>query len=119
MKPALRFLLVSAGLAVAPASAQQPMPVIAVPPLTTPDDKSTGAGSTLNVAWQASQLIAQDLRSTGEMMAIPPSQKDYYSYPEVTAPTFARWRQTGAKALLAGAHRHGSSHGRRWDGTKS
>jgi TolB protein len=102
MKPAYRLLLISAGLASAPALGQQPMPVIAVPPLTTPDDKSTGAGSTLNVAWQASQLIAQDLRSTGEMMAIPPSQKDYYSYPEVTAPSFARWRQTGAKALLAG-----------------
>jgi TolB protein len=102
MKPALSVLLTAAMFASSAAIAQQPMPVIAVPPLTTPDDKSTGAGSTLNVAWQASQLIAQDLRSTGEMMAIPPSQKDYYSYPEVTAPSFARWRQSGAKALLAG-----------------
>ena len=71
MKVAFSLLLASALFATA-AEAQAPMPVIAVPPLTTPDDTKTGAGSTLNVAWQASQLIAQDLRSTGEVMAIPP-----------------------------------------------
>lgn len=102
MNLASRLFLAAALLVPMAAGAQQPMPVIAVPPLTTPDDASTGAGSTLNVAWQASQLIAQDLRSTGEMMAIPPDQKDYYSYPEVTAPTFSRWRSKGAKALLTG-----------------
>lgn len=91
------FLLSSA------AAAQAPMPVIAVPPLTTPSDKPAGNGATtLSIAWQASQLIAQDLRTTGEMMAIDPEQKDYYSYPEVTAPTFSRWRSKGAKALLTG-----------------
>lgn len=100
MKLAFGFL---ASALIAPAAhAQAPMPVIAVPPLTTPDDTRTGAGSTLNVAWQASELIAQDLRSTGEMMAIPPERKDYYSYPEVTAPSFPRWRSRGAKALLTG-----------------
>jgi TolB protein len=78
------------------------MPVIAVPPLTTPDDRKVGNTTTLGIAWQASQLIAQDLRTTGETMAIAPEQKDYYSYPEVTAPTFSRWRSKGAKALLTG-----------------
>jgi TolB protein len=101
MKLASAFLLASA-LIVPAASAQAPMPVIAVPPLTTPDDARTGAGSTLNVAWQASELIAQDLRSTGEMMAIAPDRKDYYSFPEVTAPNFPRWRSRAAKALLTG-----------------
>jgi TolB protein len=90
------FLLSSAAVA------QTPMPVIAVPPLTTPSDKPVGNTTTLGIAWQASQLIAQDLRTTGEMMAIAPEQKDYYSYPEVTAPTFSRWRSKGAKALLTG-----------------
>jgi len=76
--------------------------VVAVPPLSTPDDKRTSAGQTLSIAWQASRLIADDLRTTSEVMPLPPSQKDYYSYPEVTAPTFSRWRSVGAKMLVTG-----------------
>lgn len=101
MKFAVRFLFASL-LFTSAAEAQAPMPVIAVPPLTTPSDKKVDNTTTLGIAWQASQLIAQDLRTTGEMMAIAPEQKDYYSYPEVTAPTFSRWRSRGAKALLTG-----------------
>jgi TolB protein len=95
-------VLFTALLVSSAAKAQAPMPVIAVPPLTAPSDKPVGNTTTLGIAWQASQLIAQDLRSTGEMMAIAPNQKDYYSYPEVTAPTFSRWRAKGAKGLLTG-----------------
>ena len=47
------------------------------------------------VGWQATQLIAADLRQTAELMPLPPNQKDYYSYPEVTAPTFSKWRSAG------------------------
>ena len=102
MKFAVQFLLPTLLFASA-AAAQAPMPVIAVPPLTTPSDKLVAnGGTTLAIAWQASQLIAQDLRSTGGMMAVAPEQKDYYSYPEVTAPTFSRWRAKGAKGLLTG-----------------
>jgi TolB protein len=103
MQTAARLLIAAAILAPSAARAQQAVPVIAVPPLTTPNDKPTGTGTTtLGIAWQASQLIANDLRSTAEVMAIPPEQKDYYSYPEVTAPTHSRWRARGAKALLTG-----------------
>ena len=35
-------------------------------------------------------------------MPLPPSQKDFYSYPEVTAPTFSKWRAAGAKMLITG-----------------
>ena len=35
-------------------------------------------------------------------MPLPPNQKDYYSYPEVTAPNFSKWRAAGAKALVTG-----------------
>jgi TolB protein len=101
MKRIVQFLT-AAALAGSAAHSQSPLPVIAVPPLTTPDDKPIGNTTTLGIAWQASQLIATDLRSTAETMAIPPEQKDYYSYPEVTAPTFSRWRAKGAKALLTG-----------------
>src|SRR5215212_6673475 len=96
------LLLLSLAFLAAPVSGQQPVTVIAVPPLTTPDTKESGAGSPLAVAFQASDLIASDLRSTAVLVAIPPDQKDYYSFPEVTAPTFSKWRAKGAKLLLTG-----------------
>ena len=90
-----RLLALTLTFLAAPALGQGPVTVIAVPPLTTPDAKFSGEGSPLAVAWQASQLIASDLRSTAELAAIPPDQKDYYSFPEVTAPSFAKWRAQG------------------------
>ena len=56
----------------------------------------------LGLGWQATQMIAADLRQTAELMPLPPNRKDYYSYPEVTAPTFSKWRSAGAKALVTG-----------------
>jgi TolB protein len=92
-------------LAVAPLHAQQPgtpaATVIAVPPITTPDTGLKG-NEMLALGWEATQLIAADLRQTSELMPLPPDRKDYYSYPEVTAPTFAKWRAAGAKTLLTG-----------------
>ena len=88
-------------LASAPAGAQQAA-VVAIPPLTTPDQNARGQDSPAAIAWQASQLIAADLRTTAELVPVGPDQKDYYSYPEVTAPTFSRWRAQGAKYLLTG-----------------
>ena len=35
-------------------------------------------------------------------MPLKPNRDDYYSYPEVTAPTFSKWRSAGAKALVTG-----------------
>jgi TolB protein len=100
------WLLVAAACLPAAANAQDPgtaaATVVAVPPLSTPDDRPTSAGGTLSIAWQASQLIAQDLRTTSEIMPLPPSQKDFYSYPEVTAPSFQKWRGVGAKVLVTG-----------------
>ena len=89
-------LLVALLCCAAGAEAQQAgspaVTVVAVPPLSTPDDKQTSAGGTLSLAWEASKLIAQDLRTTSEIMPLPPAQKDYYSYPEVTAPSFPNSR---------------------------
>ena len=93
--------LASLGLFAAPAAAQD-VAVVAVPPLTTPDQSVRGQDSPAAIAWQASQLIASDLRTTAELVPVGPNQKDYYSYPEVTAPTFSRWRSQGAKYLLTG-----------------
>jgi TolB protein len=87
------------------AGAQEPAEpaatVIAIPPMTSPDTGARG-NEMLAMAWQATQLIETDLRQTAELMPLPPNQKDYYSYPEVTAPTFSKWRAKGAKALITG-----------------
>ncbi len=102
MKQAFPFLALAALLS-SSAEAQDGTSVIAVPPLTTTDDQPSPVGSTRTIAWQATQLIVSDLQSTSEIMVVPPDQqKDYYSYPEVTAPTFSRWRARGAKALITG-----------------
>lgn len=102
----VRILLAAAGLLLAAAApgAQPGTPaatVIAIPPITTPDTGVKG-NEMLGLGWQAAQLIAADLRQTSELMPLPPDRKDYYSYPEVTAPTFSKWRAAGARALMTG-----------------
>ena len=98
------FALLAALGATAVAAVQAGAPaatVIAIPPLTSPDSGTKGNQS-LAIAWEATQLIETDLRQTSELMPLKPNQKDYYSYPEVTAPTFSKWRDRGAKALITG-----------------
>ena len=88
----LPFLLT--GLAGA-AQAQQPgtpaATVIAVPPMTSPTGGSRG-NEMLAVGWQVTEQIETDLRQTSELMPLKPKRDDYYSYPEVTAPTFSSAR---------------------------
>jgi len=102
----LKWMLVTAAAVGSAAHAQAPgtaaATVVAVPPFSTPNDTRTSSGSTLSIAWDASKLIAQDLRTTSEIMPLPPAQKDFYSYPEVTAPSFPKWRAAGAKVLVMG-----------------
>ena len=87
------------------AQAQQPaaptVTVIAIPPLTSPNTGAKG-NEMLALGWEATQLIGTDLRQTSEIMPLPSSRDDYYSYPEVTAPTFSKYRAKGAKALITG-----------------
>jgi TolB protein len=98
----LSILIASALFAATPAQAQDPaIKVVAVPPMTTPDAGAKG-NEMLAIAWQATQLIVSDLRASSDVMPLPANQKDYYSFPEVTAPTFPKWRAAGAKALLTG-----------------
>jgi TolB protein len=106
----LRTLLSLAGALTASAAAGQSdaqpggpsATVAAIPPLSTPADKPTSAGSTASIAWQASKVIAEDLQTTAEVMPLPPSEKNFYSFPEVTAPSFYNWRSVHAKLLLTG-----------------
>ena len=99
------FALLAAAFTAGTASAAQPgipaATVIALPPMTTPDAGSKG-NEMLAVAWQATKLVQMDLEQTSELMPLEPNRKDYYSYPEVTAPSFPKWRDRGAKALITG-----------------
>ena len=95
------ILILLAAFAATPAQAQSPVTVIAVPPFATPS-KGEKANEDLAIAWEATQLIVTDLRTTSELMPLKPDQKDVYSYPEVTAPSFPKWRSAGAKALVTG-----------------
>ena len=87
------------------ASAQQEAPAsptaIAIPPLTSPDSGNRG-NQMLQIGWEATQVIVADLQETGELAPLKTSRDDYYSYPEVTAPNFQKWRSAGARALVTG-----------------
>ena len=89
------------GLSSAAAAQQPAATVIAVPPLTSPDSGDKG-NQMLAVGWNVTQAIEADLRQTAEVMPLKPNRDDYYSYPEVTAPTFSKWRSAGARALVTG-----------------
>lgn len=98
----LPFLLLGSAASAQTASPGTPAAtVIAVPPLTSPDSGTKG-NEMLQLGWDATQLIVSDLRQTAELMPLKPSRDDYYAYPEVTAPTFSKYRAAGAKALLMG-----------------
>ena len=98
----LAFLLIAFATA---AEAQQPgapdATVVEIPPLSSPDSGTKG-NEMLQIGWEATQLIASDLGQTTELMPLKPKREDYVSYPEVTAPSFGKWRPLGAKLLLTG-----------------
>jgi TolB protein len=101
-----RLLLAFLSIALATtAQAQQPESsaptVVEIPPLTSPDSGTRG-NEMLQIGWEATQLIASDLAQTTELSPLRPKREDYVSYPEVTAPSFGKWRPLGAKLLLTG-----------------
>ena len=93
----LPLLLLASGAEAQPA----PPITVAIPPLTSPDSGTRG-NEMLAVGWNATQVIAADLGQTTELSPLKPNHDDYYAYPEVTAPTFSKWRPRGAKALVMG-----------------
>ena len=101
MKHLIPIVLLGLATAAGAQSAVPSVTVIAVPPLTSPDSGNRG-NEMLALGWQVTQLIETDLRQTAELMPLKPNRDDYYSYPEVTAPTFSKWRSAGAKALVTG-----------------
>ena len=103
----LRFVpaILTAALLAAPAAAQTEAPpvlVVAIPALATPKDESTSAGSTWAIANRIAELIAKDLQSSGRFLPVNVKSIRSPSYPEVTAPAYATWRNAGARALVSG-----------------
>ena len=88
MKRLIPIVLLGFATAAGAQSAMPAVTVIAVPPLTSPDSGDRG-NEMLALGWQVTQLIETDLRQTAELMPLRPNRDDYYSYPEVTAPTFS------------------------------
>jgi TolB protein len=106
MRRLISAVLVAAGLAASPATAQSgeapPVLVVAVPPLATPKDVETAAGTTWAIANQIADVIAKDLRWSRRFMPVDVKSMRPPSYPEVTAPAYATWRAAGARALVSG-----------------
>ena len=65
----------------------------------------------LAVGWNVTQPIEADLRQTAEVMPLKPNRDDYYSYPEVTAPTFSKWRVAARRRWSPASSRHGPTGG--------
>jgi TolB protein len=90
-------------LLLAPAAVRaQGVSVIAVPPLAIAEDAITSDRDIAGIALQISQVIASDLRSSGDVLPLGPDKLVTYSLPEASAPTFKTWRNVGAKAVLTG-----------------
>lgn len=97
----LPFLLAAIGSGAQAQSAAPAATVVEIPPLSSPDTGTKG-NEMLQIGWDATQLMAADLEQTSELMPLKPKRSDYVSYPEVTAPSFGKWRPLGAKVLLTG-----------------
>lgn len=99
-------LLALAALLASPAAAQDsqspPVLVVAIPPLATPKDTQTPAGTTWAIANQIAELIAKDLRWSRRFVPVDVKSIRAPSFPEVTAPNYALWRGAGARALVSG-----------------
>lgn len=75
---------------------------IAVPYMPTPQVVASEAGSTEALGRQVADVVASDLRGSGQFKPIGPSGVGAISFAEVTAPQFARWSGAGAQALVQG-----------------
>jgi TolB protein len=75
---------------------------IAVPYMPTPQVVASEAGSTEALGRQVAEVVAADLRGSGQFKPIGPSGVGGISFAEVTAPQFPRWSGAGAQALVQG-----------------
>lgn len=75
---------------------------IAVPGLPTPQSTDTAAGTTAELGNKISDVIVNNLRSSGLFKPLGRSQVRGISFAEVTSPQFPYWNGTNASALIQG-----------------
>jgi len=97
----LAALLCSAGAAAQTARSGGAV-AIAVPPLSTPKNESTPAGSTYAIATKMAEVIARDLTFSQRFAPVNIESVRIPSFPEVTAPTYPMWQKTAAGQLVTG-----------------
>jgi TolB protein len=95
-------LLLVAAVTAAPAGAQQPIPVIAIPPLATPEDKPTSAGSTLSRGVAGDQADRQRPPVGVRRDGARPQRKGFLLLPRSDRAYAFALAAKGAKALLTG-----------------
>ncbi|TAK10505.1 MAG: Tol-Pal system protein TolB, partial [Rhizorhabdus sp.] len=114
LRPALTHLALSflcLAFAAAPAAAQlevditggiaQPMP-IAIPGMPTPSVANTPAGDTAALGQRVAEVVTNDLKNSGLFRPLPKSALQTVTHPQVTAPDYMFWTQSGAQALVQG-----------------
>ncbi len=75
---------------------------IAVPYMATPQPVDTPAGNTQNLGRQVAEIVATDLRNSGNFTPIGPAGLRPVSFPQVTAPDYGYFATTGAQNLVQG-----------------
>jgi TolB protein len=75
---------------------------IAVPYMPTPQAADTAAGNTSALGHQVAEIVATDLRNSELFTPIGPSGLPAVSFPQVTAPDYGAFAQTGAQNLVQG-----------------
>jgi TolB protein len=79
----MRFLVFSfcaAFISAVPVLAQEPMTVVAVPQFSTPKNVPTSGEDTGVIARRVADVIASDLRSSGQLVALGADHTRVYSY---------------------------------------
>ena len=79
----------------------QPMP-IAIPGMPTPAVAPTPAGDTADLGQRVADVVTNDLKNSGLFRPLPKSALQTVTHPQVTAPDYTFWTQSGAQALVQG-----------------
>ncbi|MFM7028587.1 MAG: Tol-Pal system beta propeller repeat protein TolB [Chakrabartia sp.] len=82
--------------------------IVAVPPMTTPENVATPAGQTADLGQKVASIIANDLNATDVFTPKGPGGLRTPGMDEVTAPAFAEWAGMNAENLVHGFVRNNS-----------
>ena len=105
-KPFLLSLMALAPVAAlaqpVPQPSAQTLTIVAIPQLPATRNVNTDEGTAVEIGAKFAELLAADLRSSGEFLPLSANAMRAYGVPEARAPTYKDWRKRGAGALIAG-----------------